>query len=144
MKLAGHADFKTTHKYYLFVRDDLVHCARQATACGQRQIITLDFQVKTPIFDIVFNEDMKSQASLKYNGAVHVNHKLKGVSHGNVLHWSRRAQQQYRSGHRTKRPNSGKVFSTHEHSIYLCSAQFDPGQEDPCYGRRPDGRLVVS
>jgi integrase len=34
MKLAGHADFKTTHKYYLCVRDDLVHRARQATANG--------------------------------------------------------------------------------------------------------------
>ncbi|MHC4557045.1 MAG: tyrosine-type recombinase/integrase, partial [Planctomycetota bacterium] len=34
MKLAGHADFKTTHKYYLRVRDDLVHRARQATARG--------------------------------------------------------------------------------------------------------------
>ncbi len=34
MKLAGHADFKTTHKYYLRVRDDLVDRARQATARG--------------------------------------------------------------------------------------------------------------
>ena len=34
MKLAGHADFKTTHKYYLRVRDDLVDRTRQATARG--------------------------------------------------------------------------------------------------------------
>ena len=34
MKLAEHADFKTTHKFYLRVRDDLVHRARQATARG--------------------------------------------------------------------------------------------------------------
>jgi len=34
MKLAGHADFRTTHKFYLRVRDDLVHRARQATARG--------------------------------------------------------------------------------------------------------------
>lgn len=34
MKLAGHADFKTTHKYYLAVRDDLVDRARLATARG--------------------------------------------------------------------------------------------------------------
>jgi integrase len=34
MKLAGHADFKTTHKYYLRVHDDLVDRARQATARG--------------------------------------------------------------------------------------------------------------
>jgi len=34
MKLAGHADFETTHKFYLRVRDDLVHRARQATARG--------------------------------------------------------------------------------------------------------------
>ena len=34
MKLAGHADFKTTHKYYLRVHDDLVDRARQVTARG--------------------------------------------------------------------------------------------------------------
>ncbi len=34
MKLAGHADFKTTHKYYLRVHDDLVDRARRATARG--------------------------------------------------------------------------------------------------------------
>jgi len=34
MKLAGHADFKTTHKYYLHVHDDLVDRARKATARG--------------------------------------------------------------------------------------------------------------
>ena len=32
MKLAGHADFKTTHKYYLKARDGLVDRARQASA----------------------------------------------------------------------------------------------------------------
>ena len=34
MRLAGHADFKTTHRYYLRVRDDLVDRAREATARG--------------------------------------------------------------------------------------------------------------
>ena len=34
MHLAGHANFATTHRYYLKVRDDLVHRARQATARG--------------------------------------------------------------------------------------------------------------
>jgi len=34
MKLAGHADFKTTHKYYFRVHDDLLDRARQATARG--------------------------------------------------------------------------------------------------------------
>jgi integrase len=34
MKLAGHADFKTTHKFYLRVRDDLVHHARQVNDRG--------------------------------------------------------------------------------------------------------------
>ena len=33
-KLAGHADFRTTHRFYLRVRDDLVHRVRQATARG--------------------------------------------------------------------------------------------------------------
>jgi hypothetical protein len=32
MKLAGHADFKTTHKYYLRLRDDSVDRARQASS----------------------------------------------------------------------------------------------------------------
>jgi len=31
MKLAGHADFKTTHKFYLRLRDDSVDRARQAS-----------------------------------------------------------------------------------------------------------------
>ena len=31
MRLAGHADFKTTHKYYLKARDDLLPRARQAS-----------------------------------------------------------------------------------------------------------------
>jgi len=34
MHLAGHANFATTHRYYLKVRDDLLHRARQATARG--------------------------------------------------------------------------------------------------------------
>jgi len=34
MQLPGHANFATTHRYYLKVRDDLVHRARQATARG--------------------------------------------------------------------------------------------------------------
>ncbi len=32
MKLAGHADFKTTHRFYLRVRDDLMDRARQASS----------------------------------------------------------------------------------------------------------------
>jgi hypothetical protein len=39
-----------------------------------------------------FNERMKSQASLQYNGVVNVNINLKGISYGNVLYWSRRTQ----------------------------------------------------
>jgi hypothetical protein len=38
---------------------------------------------------IVFNERMKSQASLHYNEVVNVNSNLKGDRHGKVLHWSR-------------------------------------------------------
>lgn len=34
MRLAGHSDFKTTHKYYLRVCDDLVDRARETTARG--------------------------------------------------------------------------------------------------------------
>jgi hypothetical protein len=34
MRLAGHADFSTTHKFYLAVADDLRNRARQATARG--------------------------------------------------------------------------------------------------------------
>ncbi|MHC4154881.1 MAG: hypothetical protein ACYST6_08175 [Planctomycetota bacterium] len=34
MKLAGHSDFRTTHKYYLVVKADLVDRARMATARG--------------------------------------------------------------------------------------------------------------
>ena len=32
MRLAGHADFKTTHRYYLRLRDDSVDRARQASS----------------------------------------------------------------------------------------------------------------
>jgi integrase len=34
MKFAGHADFRTTHRFYLRVRDDLVQRARRATERG--------------------------------------------------------------------------------------------------------------
>jgi hypothetical protein len=34
MKLAGHSDFKTTHKYYLAVTDDLIERAREANDRG--------------------------------------------------------------------------------------------------------------
>ena len=34
MKLAGHSEFTTTHKYYLAVRDDLIDRARLAKARG--------------------------------------------------------------------------------------------------------------
>ena len=37
MKLAGHADFRTTHKFYLCIKNDLVQHARQATAQGLSQ-----------------------------------------------------------------------------------------------------------
>lgn len=37
MRLAGHSDFSTTHKYYLAVADDLVDRARVAIAQGLRQ-----------------------------------------------------------------------------------------------------------
>ena len=37
MRLAGHSDFSTTHKFYLAVADDLVDRARVATAQGLRQ-----------------------------------------------------------------------------------------------------------
>jgi integrase len=41
MRLAGHADFKTTHKYYLTARDDVVHRARNASARALRRSGTL-------------------------------------------------------------------------------------------------------
>ena len=34
MKLAGHADFKTTHKFYLAIADDLIDRAREASNAG--------------------------------------------------------------------------------------------------------------
>ncbi|MFX1538477.1 MAG: tyrosine-type recombinase/integrase [Promethearchaeota archaeon] len=34
MKLAGHADFKTTHQFYLAVADDLIDRARTAASIG--------------------------------------------------------------------------------------------------------------
>jgi integrase len=34
MRLAGHADFKTTHQFYLAVADDLVDRARAAVSAG--------------------------------------------------------------------------------------------------------------
>ncbi len=34
MRLAGHSEFKTTHRYYLRVKDDLVDRAREVTARG--------------------------------------------------------------------------------------------------------------
>ena len=34
VNLAGHADFKTAHKFYLCVQDDLIHHARKATESG--------------------------------------------------------------------------------------------------------------
>jgi hypothetical protein len=34
MKLAGHADFKTTHQFYLAVSDDLIDRARTAASTG--------------------------------------------------------------------------------------------------------------
>jgi integrase len=37
MKLAGHADFRVTHRYYLKVRDDLVDRARAASARALRR-----------------------------------------------------------------------------------------------------------
>ena len=37
MKLAGHADFKTTHEFYLAVADDLIDRARAAARAGMGQ-----------------------------------------------------------------------------------------------------------
>jgi len=37
MVLAGHSSFATTHEFYLTMADDLVRCARVATAQGLRQ-----------------------------------------------------------------------------------------------------------
>ena len=37
MKLAGHADFKTTHKFYLAIADDLIDRAREASNAGLSQ-----------------------------------------------------------------------------------------------------------
>ena len=34
MRLAGHSDFATTHKFYLAVADDLVHRARGCNCPG--------------------------------------------------------------------------------------------------------------
>lgn len=34
MKLAGHSEFSSTHKYYITVRDDLIDRTRLATARG--------------------------------------------------------------------------------------------------------------
>lgn len=39
MRLAGHSDFATTHKFYLAVADGLVDRARVAVAKGLRQIM---------------------------------------------------------------------------------------------------------
>ncbi len=39
MKAAGHADFKTTHKFYLKVADDLVEKTRKATPRGLGQLL---------------------------------------------------------------------------------------------------------
>jgi hypothetical protein len=47
MKLTGHADFRTTHRFYLRVRDDLVHRVRQATARGLCQKL-LQLPILTP------------------------------------------------------------------------------------------------
>ena len=47
MRLAGHSDFVTTHKFYLAVADDLVDRARVATAQGLRQKLV---RFGTPLF----------------------------------------------------------------------------------------------
>jgi len=47
MRLAGHSDFATTHKFYLAVADDLVDRARVATAQGLRQKLV---RFGTPLF----------------------------------------------------------------------------------------------
>ncbi len=49
MILAGHARFATTHKFYLAVADDLVHCATAATTQSLRQ--KLMYFGAYPIFD---------------------------------------------------------------------------------------------
>ena len=44
MKLAGHADFKTTHKFYLAVADDLIDRAREASGAGVCQNLAHTWQ----------------------------------------------------------------------------------------------------
>jgi hypothetical protein len=44
MKLAGHADFKTTHKFYLAIADDLIDRAREASVAGVCQNLAHTWQ----------------------------------------------------------------------------------------------------
>lgn len=47
MKLAGHADFKTTHQFYLAVADDLIDRARAAMSTGIGQNLARTWRAPT-------------------------------------------------------------------------------------------------
>jgi len=61
MRLAGHSDFSTTHKFYLAVADDLVDHARVATAQGLRQKLV---RFGTPSFEAEKGIDSVCRKSL--------------------------------------------------------------------------------
>ena len=64
MRLAGHSDFSTTHKFYLAVADDLVDRARAATAQGLRQKMV---RFGTPPFEAEKTIDSVCRKSLHCN-----------------------------------------------------------------------------
>ncbi len=64
MRLAGHSDFSTTHKYYLAVADDLIDRARAATAQGLRQKLV---RFGTPPFEAEERIDSLYRKSLYCN-----------------------------------------------------------------------------
>jgi len=64
MRLAGHSDFSTMHKYYLAVADDLVDRARVATAQGLRQKLV---RFGTSLFEMKKRIDSTRRKSLYCN-----------------------------------------------------------------------------
>jgi len=64
MRLAGHSDFSTMHKYYLAVADDLVDRARVATAQGFRQKLV---RFGTSLFEMKKRIDSARRKSLYCN-----------------------------------------------------------------------------
>jgi len=68
MHLAGHANFATTHRYYLKVKDDLVHRARQVTARGLCQKL-VQIGAASDIGDSVKEEAAVSTCNNKALGA---------------------------------------------------------------------------